>query len=154
MIAVCRNTSWNINEGNDDSNKLTMPVKKMPDNDNESMADNEIIRFALVLRLPPCVVAGYLLTLVSRFIRAVPCAIVYAYNSNGGWNFLFSFVSLFLRGDDGGWKIRGEYSFAYSGRDYAKIHEDGEWSYYTGDREGTSVNTTPAPGSSQPADET
>lgn len=100
MIAECRNnTSWNINEENDDSNKLTTPVKKMtPDNDNESMADNEIIRFALVLRLPPCVVAGYLLTLVSRFIRAVPCAIVYAYNSNGSWNFLFSFVSLFLRG--------------------------------------------------------
>ena len=49
MIVKCRNTSWNINEEND-SNKLTTPVKKMtPSNDNESTTDNEIIRFALVL---------------------------------------------------------------------------------------------------------
>lgn len=50
MIVKRRNTSWNINEGNDDGNKLTTLVKKMTSsNDNESMADNNIIRITLVL---------------------------------------------------------------------------------------------------------
>lgn len=40
----------NIKKGNGDGNKLTTPVKKMTlDNDNENTADNDIIRFALVL---------------------------------------------------------------------------------------------------------
>lgn len=90
MIVECCNTSWNINEQND-SNKLTTPVMT-PSNDNESTTDNEIIRFALVLhRLR----RHRLLTHVSKSFYSRRFALhrycIYAYNSDGGWNFLFFF---------------------------------------------------------------
>lgn len=144
--------SWNVNEGNDDSNELTTPVKKMiPGNDNESTADNEIIRFALVLhRLR----RRQLLTHVGKSFyscRALLCTRIIA---TGVEIFYFFFVSLFLCGT-WRWRVKdpGRVQFRV---ERLRLRENSwrRWRSYCTGVEGGEVlpfNTIPPPDGSQPA---